>query len=111
MPWPLTNGLAQRSGTPPAASSGTPADATARIVTAAQAVVAALDEAGKAKVQFPFESPQKSKWSNLPSPMFQRDGIRLTDLTAPQRAAVDALLTTALSRDGYRKVKEILRET
>ena len=40
--------------------------------------------------------------------MFQRDGIRLADLTAPQRAAVDALLTTALSKDGYRKVREIM---
>jgi hypothetical protein len=40
--------------------------------------------------------------------MFQRDGIRLADLTAPQRAAVDALLATALSKDGYRKVKEIM---
>ena len=71
--------------------------------------MASLDEAGRAKVQFPFEGPQKSKWSNLPSPMFQRDGIRLADLTAPQRAAVDALLTAALSRDGYRKVTEIMR--
>jgi Protein of unknown function (DUF3500) len=101
-------GIAQRRGTPPAASPGTPAEATARIVAAAQAVVASLDEAGRAKVQFPFESPQKSKWSNLPSPMFQRDGIRLADLTAPQRAAIDTLLTTALSANGYRKVKEIM---
>ena len=68
-----------------------------------------LDEAGRAKVQFPFEGPQKTKWSNLPSPMFQREGIRLADLTAPQRAAVDTLLSAALSRDGYRKVREIMR--
>jgi hypothetical protein len=101
-------GLAQRRGTAPTASTATPADATARIVAAAQAVVATLDEAGKAKVQFPFEGPQKTKWSNLPSPMFQREGVRLADLTAPQRAAIDTLLTTALSRDGYRKVKEIM---
>ena len=102
-------GFGQRGQTPAATSAGNPADATARIVAAAQAVVASLDEAGRAKVQFPFEGPQKSKWSNLPSPMFQRDGIRLADLTAPQRAAVDALLTAALSRDGYRKVTEIMR--
>ena len=105
---PAATGLAQRGGTPPAASPGTPADATARIVAAAQAVVTSLDEAGRAKVQFPFEAPQKTKWSNLPSPMFQRDGMRLADLTAPQRAAVDTLLSTALSRDGYRKVTEIM---
>ena len=102
-------GIAQRGGTPPAPPAGAPADATARIVAAAQAVLASLDEAGRAKVQFPFDAPQKTKWSNLPSPMFQRDGIRLADLTAPQRTAVDTLLSTALSRDGYRKVREIMR--
>ena len=79
------------------------------IVAAAQAVLTTLDEAGRAKVQFPFDGPQKTKWSNLPSRMFQREGIRLADLTAPQRTAVDTLLSTALSRDGYRKVKEIMR--
>ena len=39
-------GLAQRSAAPPAAA--TAADATARIVTAAQAVLATLDDAGNA---------------------------------------------------------------
>ena len=102
-------GRAQRAGTGAAASSGASSDATGRIVAAAQAVVASLDDAGRAKIQFPYDSPQKTKWSNLPSPMFQRAGVRLADLTAPQRAAVDALLSTALSRDGYRKVTEIMR--
>jgi hypothetical protein len=97
--------LAQRGGT----TSGTPADTTARIVAAAQAVSSALDEAGRARLQFPFDSPQKSRWSNLPSPMFQRTGVRLADLTAPQRAAVMNLLSVALSPDGYRKVADIMR--
>jgi len=101
-------GFAQRSGTSPAASPGTPSDATARIVAAAQALATTLDEAGRAKVQFPFEGPQKTRWSNLPSPMFQRAGLLLADLTPAQRASLNALLTTALSRDGYRKVTEIM---
>ena len=101
-------GFAQRGGTSPGTPPGTATDATARIVAAAQAVVTTLDEAGRAKVQFPFEGPQKTKWSNLPSGIFQREGIRLADLTAPQRAAVNALLSAALSRDGYRKVTEIM---
>ena len=100
--------FAQRAATPAATQTGAAADATAKIVAAAQAVVAALDDAGRAKIQFPFDAPQKTKWSNLPSPMFQRDGVRLADLSAPQRASVDILLSTALSRDGYRKVKEIM---
>jgi hypothetical protein len=40
--------------------------------------------------------------------MFERRGIRLADLTEPQRAAVMKLLTTALSRDGYQKVLNIM---
>ena len=34
--------------------------------------------------------------------------LALADLTPAQRAAVTTLLTTALSRDGYRKVTEIM---
>src|SRR5438132_5317762 len=96
--------LAQRSATP-----NTQADATARIVAAAQAVAATLDEAGRAKVQFPFDGPQKARWSNLPSPMFQRTGLRMGDLTSAQRAAVMTLLRAALSQDGYRKAVDIMR--
>lgn len=91
------------------AAAGKPADATSRIVTAAQALLATLDGAGRAKVQFPFEGPQKTRWSNLPSPMFERQGLRLGDLTPAQRTAVTTLLKTALSADGYRKVTEIMQ--
>jgi hypothetical protein len=59
-------------------------------------------------VQFPFDGPQKTRWSNLPSGAFQREGLRLGDLTEPQRAAVMNLMSVALSRDGYRKVNDIM---
>jgi hypothetical protein len=97
-------GLAQRSAAP-----DTQADATARIVAAAQAVVAILDDAGRARMQFPIDGPQKARWSNLPSPMFQRTGVRMGDLRSPQRAAVMTLLSAALSQGGYRKVVDIMR--
>jgi hypothetical protein len=73
------------------------------------ALLSALDDAGRSNVQFPFDGPQKARWSNLPSPMFQRTGLRLGDITPPQRAAVMSLLSVALSPDGYRKVTEIMR--
>ena len=78
-------GLAQRGAAPAATSPGTPSATTARIVAAAQALLTTLDDAGRAKVQFPFEGPQKIRWSNLPSPMFQREGLRLGDVTPAQR--------------------------
>jgi len=99
---------AQRRATSPR-SSGAQADVTARITSSAQALLTKLDDAGRAKVQFPFEGPQKTRWSNLPSPMFERQGLRMGDLTAAQRAAVMELLAVALSRDGYRKVTEIMQ--
>jgi hypothetical protein len=98
-----------QQGMKPAAAGGNAAGATAKIVAAAQAVVKTLDEAGRGKVQFPFEGPQKTRWSNLPTGIFARQGLRLGDLTPPQRAAVNDLLQAALSPDGYRKVTEIIR--
>jgi hypothetical protein len=89
-------------------AASTPGEATARIVAAAQAVLASLDAAGRAKAQFPLDGPQKTRWSNLPSPMFERRGLLLADLTPVQRSLVTTLLTAALSRDGYRKVTEIM---
>jgi hypothetical protein len=94
---------------PVAFQAPAPADATARIVAAAQELVKMLDDAGRKKVQFPFEGPQRTRWSNLPSPMFQREGLKLGDLTAPQKAAAMNLITLALSRDGFRKVTEIMK--
>ena len=102
--------LAQRgAGTPAAGAAVTPAEATTRIVASAQALLSALDAAGRMKVQFPFEGPQKTRWSNFPSGIFERQGLRLGDLTPAQRSAVMTLLSTALSRPGYQKVTEIMR--
>src|SRR5205085_815021 len=104
-------GLARRRETSaaaaPSAAAPAAAEATARIVKAAAAVLASLDDAGRAKVQFPFEGPQKTRWSNLPTGIYERQGLRMGDLTPAQRGSVLSLLETALSRDGYRKVTEI----
>ena len=106
----VVTAFAQQTATRPAAADTSRAatDATGRIVAAAQAVVATLDEAGRTAVQFPPEGPQKTRWSNLPSPMFERRGVLLATLSGPQRAAVMKLLATALSPDGYQKVLNIM---
>jgi Protein of unknown function (DUF3500) len=91
--------------TTPASSQ---ADTTTRIVKAAQDVVSAVDGPARAKLVFPFESPQRANWSNLPSGIYKRNSLKIGDLTPPQRAAVLKLLSTALSADGYRKVVDIM---
>jgi len=97
----------QQRSAPPAQAN--PADATARIVKAAEALLATLDDAGRARVQFPFDGPQLTRWSNLPTGIFRREGLRMGDLTPPQRASATSLLQAALSADGYRKVTDIIR--
>ena len=84
--------LAQPTATNRSPSANPQADATARIVASAQAMLATLDDAGRAKVQFAFESPQKAKWSNLPTGVFNREGVRIGDLTPAQRTAATKLL-------------------
>ena len=59
-------------------------------------------------MQFGFTSSQRTGWSNLPSGIFQRNGLRFGDLTQPQREAALALVAAALSRDGYQKVTDIM---
>lgn len=94
-----------------AASAGQSATAaTSRIVAAAQALIATSNEGQRAKVQFAFDDyAQRTRWSNFPSGIFQRAGLRVGDLSPQQRAAVMNLLTVALSADGYRKVTEIMK--
>ncbi len=104
----LAAGLIARFPDAPRAQSNAQADTTARIVAAAQAVIASVDAAARAKLVFPFDSPQRTNWSNLPSGIYQRNSLKLGDLTAPQQAAVMRLLSTALSADGYRKVVDVM---
>ena len=102
----MTNGPGQGRAS---AQSSAAAEATSRITTAAQAFLKTLDDSGRTKVQFPFGSVQKTGWSNLPTGIFPRQGLRMGDLTAAQRAAVMSLLQTSLSTEGYRKVIDIIR--
>lgn len=59
-------------------------------------------------MEFAFAGSQKARWSNLPTGIYHREGLRLGDLAPAQRTAVMALLSVALSKDGYRKVTEIM---
>jgi len=99
----LAAGFAQRAA-PPATAAATP-----KVVAAANAFLATLSDADRAKATFDFNSPQKTTgWSNLPSGIFQRNGLRLADLTAQQRDAAMATVAAALSKSGYQKVLDIM---
>jgi len=100
-------GAVQRQATPaPAAPSA--GQTLAKTVAAANAFLGSLDAAQRAKAAFAFDSPQKKNWSNLPSGIFQRNSLRLGDLSDAQRNAAMALMAVVLSKSGYEKINQIM---
>jgi hypothetical protein len=86
-----------------------PANAvTPRAIAAASTFINTLSGTERAKTLFPFESPQKTNWSNLPTGIYQRNSLRLGDLTSAQRDAALALMATVLSREGFQKITDIM---
>jgi hypothetical protein len=81
---------------------------TAKVVEAGNAFLGTLSADERNKCTFGFTSSQRTGWSNLPSGIFPRNGLRLGDLTARQREAALALVAAALSREGYQKVTDIM---
>jgi Protein of unknown function (DUF3500) len=104
----------------PAAQTMTAADGTARAVTAANAFLATLSPAERSKVLLELRPDLQARWSNLPTGTVMqvdrersktplpRNGLRLGDLSAAQRDAVQALLRATLSADGLQKVNDIV---
>ncbi len=82
--------------------------ATGDIAAAATKFLATLDDTQRSKVVFGFkDNAQRARWSNFPTSFVKRGGLRLGDLTKPQRDTVMALLAAALSPRGYEKVLQI----
>ena len=71
-----------------AQTNSTPGAPTAGIVAATKKFLATLDDAQRGKVVFDFkDEAQRKRWSNLPTAIFKRQGLRMGDLTKPQREA------------------------
>src|SRR6185436_20962132 len=99
--WFALNTFAQRT---PATDK-----AAGEITAAADKFLATLDEGQRGKVVFDFkDEAQRKRWSNLPTSFVKRAGLRMGDLTKAQRDAVLALLSAALSPQGYEKVLQIV---
>lgn len=82
---------------------------TARVVRAANAFLGTLDTAQRRRVLFSFDDDeQRRKWSNFPTGVVPRGGLRLRELSADQQKSVMALVSTVLSARGYEKVQQIM---
>ncbi|MBS7671077.1 DUF3500 domain-containing protein [Croceicoccus gelatinilyticus] len=76
---------------------------------ATERFLAALDEEQRAKAMVSLDdSEARTIWSNLPVSMAPRAGVAVADLTAPQRMALHAMISAALSSQGYLKTTTIM---
>jgi hypothetical protein len=82
---------------------------TKKVVAAAEALLTTLTPEQRKAGSFAFnDTQQRVRWSNLPSGIFQRKGVRMGELNETQQKAVHALLQMILSKSGYKKVVDII---
>jgi hypothetical protein len=82
---------------------------TAKIVNAANAFLATLDQKQRQNVSFAFDDEQqRTRWSNFPVQMVKRAGLSMGELAPAQRTAAYALVASVLSRRGFEKVQQIV---
>jgi Protein of unknown function (DUF3500) len=80
----------------------------ANAVAKTNAFLETLDAQQRGKALFEFDSAKKPSWSNLPVTFVPRNGLRLGELTKPQRAAALDALAAVLSKEGYQKCIDIM---
>lgn len=80
---------------------------TAKVVCAANIFLATLSEAQKTEVLLELTQENAVRWSNFPTPVGERNGIRLSTLTAEQQTAAEAVVKTAMGEEGYNKAMRI----
>ncbi|NVO25700.1 DUF3500 domain-containing protein [Donghicola sp. B5-SW-15] len=80
-------------------------DQTKAITTAAKAFLDSLTEEQRAATLFAFtDNTQRSNWSNFPDGPVVRKGVMRGDLTDTQLEALNTLLRTVMSEEGYQNV-------
>ena len=83
-------------------------EVVANAVAKANAFLESLDGQQRGKALHEFDSAKKPSWSNLPVTMVPRNGLRLGELTKPQRAAALDAIAAVLSKQGFQKVIDIM---
>ncbi|MBN4084731.1 DUF3500 domain-containing protein [Flavobacteriaceae bacterium AH-315-B10] len=67
-----------------------------------------LSQDQRSLAQLPFDDLSKSTWHFIPSSMWPRKGIELTELDNNQKNLVHLLLQSSLSESGYKKTMKII---
>jgi hypothetical protein len=100
--------IAMEQGRPlenPKTNRISPTDQTVKIIAAVETLFNKLSDAERSTTVFKFnDEDQRLRWSNLPTGIFQRKGLRMGNLTPEQFDAVMAVLKSTLSSDGYQQI-------
>jgi hypothetical protein len=84
-------------------------DRGAAIYSAVSAFVSTLTPAQVTTTIFAANNvTQRARWSNLPTGIYQRNGLKIGSMTTPQRDALWAMLATVLSPEGFQKIARIV---
>lgn len=98
--------LAALGSWPAAAQQPARVEVVSSVVQAAEALVATLDADQRKGLLLADQQRLRRRWSNLPTGMLWRNGLRLGDLSVEQRRAVRGLIAATLSEAGLRQLTE-----
>lgn len=79
--------------------------AAEEMAEAADKFLTSLDDAQRARAEFPFNDDERRNWHFIPK---DRNGLPVKDMTPEQRRIAMALLRTALSDHGFSKATNIM---
>ncbi|MEZ6035029.1 MAG: DUF3500 domain-containing protein [Planctomycetaceae bacterium] len=80
-------------------------DQSVNVTAAAEALLQTLSDGQRAAVLFKFnDAEQRVRWSNLPTGIYQRRGLRTGDLKPDQLQAVFAVIQATLSPAGWQQI-------
>lgn len=80
---------------------------TASVVAAANALSTALTADQKTTIQYEKTLANAQQWSNLPTTMVKRNGVKLADMSAEAKAAAVALAQVAAGDQGAKLLSEL----
>jgi hypothetical protein len=84
-------------------------DRAATMYAAVSAFVNTLTPAQMSAVIYPAgNTTQRARWSNLPTGIYQRNGLKIGSMTAAQTNALYAMLAAVLGPEGYQKITGIV---
>ncbi|MFM7317354.1 MAG: DUF3500 domain-containing protein [bacterium] len=76
-----------------------------RMASSAERLVASIDDAQKAKINFPFDTPERLNWHFIPR---ERKGLSIKEMTPAQRSLAFGLVSSGVGSSGFQKVTTIM---